>query len=112
MPLTNDEDIAELLANARTIAMVGASQNPARPSWIVTKYLLERGYRVTAVEADTGGVEILRALAHPKPGGVDRRHARGVRGAGALAIPRSRRAARTPASARPASAPRAATSSR
>lgn len=29
------------------------------------RYLLERGYRVTAVDADTGGVAILRALAHP-----------------------------------------------
>ena len=31
MPLTRDEDIAELLTNARTIAMVGASDRPNRP---------------------------------------------------------------------------------
>ena len=31
MPLTRDEDIAELLTNARTIAMVGASDRPEPP---------------------------------------------------------------------------------
>ena len=30
MPLTRDDDIAELLTNARTIAMVGASDHPDR----------------------------------------------------------------------------------
>ena len=33
MPLTSDEDIAELLSSARTIAMVGASDRPDRPSY-------------------------------------------------------------------------------
>ena len=32
MPLTRDEDIAELLTNARTIAMIGASDRPDRAS--------------------------------------------------------------------------------
>ena len=32
MPLTRDEDIAELLKEARTIAVVGASDRPDRPS--------------------------------------------------------------------------------
>ena len=37
MPLTRDEDIAELLTNARTIAMVGASDRPDRPSYGVMR---------------------------------------------------------------------------
>ena len=49
MPLTRDEDIAELLANARTIAMVGASDRPDRASYGVMKFLQERGYRVIPV---------------------------------------------------------------
>ena len=33
MPLTRDEDIYELLASTRTIAMIGASDRPDRPSY-------------------------------------------------------------------------------
>ena len=33
MPLTADHDIAELLQGARTIALVGASDNPGRASF-------------------------------------------------------------------------------
>ena len=33
MPLTRDEDIYDLLANTRTIALVGASDRPDRPSY-------------------------------------------------------------------------------
>ncbi len=49
MPLTRDEDIAELLANARTIAMVGASDTPSRASFGVMKFLQDQGYRVIPV---------------------------------------------------------------
>ena len=49
MPLTRDEDIARLLTNARTIAVVGASDRPGRPSYGVMKFLQEWGYRVLPV---------------------------------------------------------------
>ena len=56
MPLTSDEEIADLLRNARTIAMVGASDRPSRPSNGVMKFMQAHGYRVIPVNPQiTGG---------------------------------------------------------
>jgi predicted CoA-binding protein len=57
--LTRDEDIAELLANARTIAMVGASDRPSRPSYGVMRFLQDRGYRVLPVNPQITGEHVL-----------------------------------------------------
>ena len=58
MPLTRDEDIAELLANARTIALVGASDRPDRASYGVMKFLQDHGYRVLPVNPQITGEHV------------------------------------------------------
>ena len=58
MPLTSDEEIAELLTNARTIAMIGASDRPDRPSYGVMKFLQSRGYRVIPVNPTITGEHV------------------------------------------------------
>jgi predicted CoA-binding protein len=55
MPLTRDEDIADLLRNARTIAMIGASDRPERPSNGVMRALQNHGYRVIPVNPNITG---------------------------------------------------------
>ena len=58
MPLTRDEDIAELLTSARTIAMVGASDRPGRPSYGVMRILQDHGYRVFPVNPQIAGEHV------------------------------------------------------
>jgi predicted CoA-binding protein len=58
MPLTNDEDIRELLTSARTIAVVGASDRPNRPSHGVMRILQDHGYRVLPVNPQITGEHV------------------------------------------------------
>ena len=58
MPLTRDDDIADLLRNARTIALVGASDNPGRASFGVMKFLQDQGYRVIPVNPRITGEHV------------------------------------------------------
>ena len=50
-----DDAIRTLLTETRTIALVGASANPARPASGVLRWLLARGYDVTAVNPGLSG---------------------------------------------------------
>ncbi|MGH9412509.1 MAG: CoA-binding protein [Terriglobales bacterium] len=42
-------EILELISSAHTIAVVGLSSNPARPSYGVARYLQTQGYRIIPV---------------------------------------------------------------
>jgi uncharacterized protein len=56
-----DSEIRQILTTVKTIAMVGASDNPARPSYLVFKYLSERGFRVIPVNPGKTGQSFLGA---------------------------------------------------
>lgn len=58
MPLTADEDIAKLLESTRTVALVGASDRPSRPSNGVMRTLQMHGYRVFPVNPQITGEHI------------------------------------------------------
>ena len=58
MPLTSDDDIRDLLAETRTIALIGASDRPDRPSYGVMAYLQSRGYRVIPVNPQITGEHV------------------------------------------------------
>ena len=58
MPLTSDEEIAELLTTARTIAMIGASDRPSRPSYGVMQFMQAHGYRVLPVNPQITGEHV------------------------------------------------------
>ena len=54
-----DSLIRDILKSVKRIALVGASANEARPSWIVTKYLIDRGYEVVPVNPGLAGQTLL-----------------------------------------------------
>ncbi|AHE57372.1 CoA-binding protein [Sphingomonas sanxanigenens] len=58
MPLTSDDDIRTLLQETRTIAMIGASDRPDRPSYGVMKVLQDHGYRVIPVNPQITGEHV------------------------------------------------------
>ena len=47
--MTQPDPIADLLQRAKTIAVVGLSSNPLRPSHGVTAYMQSHGYRIIPV---------------------------------------------------------------
>lgn len=71
----SDRYISDILADARSIAMVGASANTSRPSYFAMKYLLGKGYIVHPLNPGLAGQELLGQKVHASledlPGPVD-----------------------------------------
>ena len=55
----SDGAIREILRNAKTIAIVGASPKDVRPSFFVARYMLDKNYRVFPVNPGQAGKTIL-----------------------------------------------------
>lgn len=62
VPQASDE-IGELLKHARTIAVVGLSDSPLRPSYGVSAYMQEQGYRIIPVNPSINGALGEKAVA-------------------------------------------------
>jgi len=52
-------EIKDILSNNKTIAMIGVSKDPKKPSTIVMKYMQKYGYRVIPVNPSVKGKKIL-----------------------------------------------------
>lgn len=61
-----DALVRAILATVTTIAVLGATPNPARPAYIVMKYLLTKGYRVIPINPNHAGEEILGGKAYSR----------------------------------------------
>ena len=59
MPSYPDTLIRSILRSTKTIAMVGASGNPMRPSYFAMKYLLDKGFTIDPVNPGMASKEIL-----------------------------------------------------
>ncbi|NJC32776.1 hypothetical protein GGR88_000250 [Sphingomonas jejuensis] len=58
MPITSDADLKQLLESTRTIALVGISDKPHRPSNGVMRTLQAHGYRVIPVNPQITGEHV------------------------------------------------------
>jgi uncharacterized protein len=55
----SDDTIRDILNSTKRIAVVGASNKPARPSYGVMQFLIAQGFDVTPVNPGLAGQEIL-----------------------------------------------------
>jgi uncharacterized protein len=60
------EYIRDILRSVKVIALVGASGNTVRPSYLVMKYLMEKGYKVVPVNPGLAGQELLGQLVYAR----------------------------------------------
>jgi uncharacterized protein len=58
MPLTRDDDVRQLLMEARTIAVFGCSDRPDRPSYGVAAFLQRHGYRMLPINPQITGEHV------------------------------------------------------
>ena len=59
----NDKEMTDLFRQSKTIAVVGLSNNPMRPSFGVSRFLQRQGYRVIPINPNEA--EVLGERAYP-----------------------------------------------
>ena len=68
----SDAWLLEILGSARTVALVGASADPAKPSHEVLNFLIENGYEVIPVNPRPDLTEILGLTVYSSLKSIDR----------------------------------------
>jgi len=58
--------IAGILNSVRSVAIVGASANDVRPSYFVTKYLIDKGFEVFPINPGHAGKDILGRMTYAR----------------------------------------------
>ena len=66
-----DAHVLQVLQSVRTIAVVGASDNPAKPSYQVSRFLIDAGYTVIPVNPRSGLKTILGRPVYPSLRAID-----------------------------------------
>ena len=74
-PVTSDEIVERVLSQARVFAVVGASNNPARPSYGVMAFLLQKGFKVVPINPGLASQDLLGQKVYARladvPGPID-----------------------------------------
>jgi predicted CoA-binding protein len=64
MPITSDQAIADVLRTVKTIALLGASPRPERPSHRVMQFLLLQNFEVIPVNPGLSGTPLQGQLVY------------------------------------------------
>jgi predicted CoA-binding protein len=57
MTINDDAELKQILMTVRTVASVGASSNPEKPSYGIFQYLLQHGYEMIPVNPGTPEIQ-------------------------------------------------------
>ena len=63
--MMSDADVASILSQCCTIAVVGLSPKPERASFDVARYMQAQGYRIIPVNPNAGTLQILGETVYP-----------------------------------------------
>ena len=69
MTIENEDELRRIYAETKTIAVVGASGDPAKPGHEIPRYLQSQGYRIVPVSPKGG--ELLGEKVYPSLSDID-----------------------------------------
>jgi len=67
----SDQHLKDILRRTKTVAVVGVSLNPVRPSYYVARYLVLKGFRVIPVNPRHAGERLFGQVVQPSLTAID-----------------------------------------